>query len=107
MPSKQAQGKWKLCHASRALVQYLRQWKYRYKREDGIDLTATLYLPPKYNKDEHGPLPCILWAYPREFKSKAGTAIHTTRARLQNSSPREGPVHLKNKQRSHVASLHV
>ncbi|KAK9816189.1 hypothetical protein WJX74_001254 [Apatococcus lobatus] len=42
----------------------------RYKRADGIDLTATLYLPPKYNQERDGPLPCILWAYPREFKSK-------------------------------------
>lgn len=42
----------------------------RYKRNDGVDLTATLYLPPAYDKDRDGPLPCILWAYPREFKSK-------------------------------------
>ncbi|BDA47831.1 probable glutamyl endopeptidase, chloroplastic [Coccomyxa sp. Obi] len=42
----------------------------RYKREDGLDLTATLYLPPGYDKDRDGRLPCILWAYPREFKTK-------------------------------------
>ncbi len=42
----------------------------RYKRADGVDLTATLYLPPSYSKERDGPLPCILWAYPREFKSK-------------------------------------
>ena len=42
----------------------------RYKRADGIDLTATLYLPPAYDQERDGPLPCILWAYPREFKSK-------------------------------------
>ena len=42
----------------------------RYKREDGVDLTATLYTPPGYDRTRDGPLPCILWAYPREFKSK-------------------------------------
>jgi dipeptidyl aminopeptidase/acylaminoacyl peptidase len=42
----------------------------RYKRDDGVELTATLYLPPGYNKEVDGPLPCIVWAYPREFKSK-------------------------------------
>jgi len=29
---------------------------------------ATLYLPPGY-KPEDGPLPMLMWAYPREFKS--------------------------------------
>ena len=43
---------------------------HRYKRDDGLDLTATLYLPPGYEKDRDGRLPCILWAYPREFKTK-------------------------------------
>ena len=42
----------------------------RYKREDGVDLTATLYLPPNHDKDRDGPLPCLLWAYPREFKTR-------------------------------------
>ena len=42
----------------------------RYKRDDGLDLTATLYLPPGYDKERDGRLPCILSAYPREFKSK-------------------------------------
>ncbi|CCH00873.1 peptidase S9 prolyl oligopeptidase active site domain protein [Fibrella aestuarina BUZ 2] len=41
----------------------------RYKRADGVDLTATLYLPVGYKK-EQGPLPTFLWAYPAEFKSK-------------------------------------
>lgn len=40
----------------------------RYQRADGVDLTATLYLPPGYTKDD-GPLPMVMWAYPREFKS--------------------------------------
>jgi len=42
----------------------------KYKRSDGVNLNATLYLPPNYKKSD-GPLPTILWAYPREFKSAA------------------------------------
>ncbi|HZY78929.1 MAG TPA: prolyl oligopeptidase family serine peptidase [Cyclobacteriaceae bacterium] len=41
----------------------------KYKRADGVDLTANLYLPPGYKKED-GPLPAFLWAYPVEFKSK-------------------------------------
>lgn len=40
----------------------------RYKREDGVDLTGTLYLPKGY-KPADGPLPMVMWAYPQEFKS--------------------------------------
>ena len=40
----------------------------KYEREDGVELNATLYLPPGYTP-EQGPLPMIMWAYPREFKS--------------------------------------
>ena len=39
-----------------------------YKRADGIDLSATLYLPPGRGPDD-GPLPLLVWAYPREFKT--------------------------------------
>jgi len=39
----------------------------KYKRKDGIDLSFTLYLPAGYNKMKDGPLPTLLWAYPREF----------------------------------------
>ncbi|MBC8175460.1 MAG: S9 family peptidase [Candidatus Marinimicrobia bacterium] len=40
----------------------------QYERADGVKLNATLYLPPDYTKSE-GPLPTLLWAYPREYKS--------------------------------------
>ena len=40
----------------------------RYERADGVMLTARLYLPPGY-KSGDGPLPTLMWAYPREFKS--------------------------------------
>ncbi|GAA4408292.1 S9 family peptidase [Nibrella viscosa] len=47
----------------------IQKQQLRYKRNDGVDLTATLYLPAGYKK-ENGPLPTFLWAYPAEFKSK-------------------------------------
>ncbi len=40
----------------------------KYKRADGVELTADLYLPPGYKKED-GALPGLVWAYPREFKS--------------------------------------
>ncbi|KAL8138233.1 hypothetical protein V2J09_004234 [Rumex salicifolius] len=42
----------------------------RYERKDGVQLTATLYLPPGYDASRDGPLPCLIWSYPGEFKSK-------------------------------------
>ncbi|KAK8947799.1 hypothetical protein KSP40_PGU002035 [Platanthera guangdongensis] len=42
----------------------------RYQRKDGVQLTATLYLPPGYTPSIDGPLPCLFWSYPGEFKSK-------------------------------------
>jgi dipeptidyl aminopeptidase/acylaminoacyl peptidase len=41
----------------------------RYKRKDGVELTATLYLPPNYDPKKDGPRPMLMWAYPAEFKS--------------------------------------
>ncbi len=48
--------------------------KVTYKRKDGVDLAADLYLPSGYDKAKDGPLPVIMWAYPREFKSAADAA---------------------------------
>jgi dipeptidyl aminopeptidase/acylaminoacyl peptidase len=41
----------------------------RYEREDGVALTAKLYLPAGYDPKKDGPLPALVWAYPDEFKS--------------------------------------
>jgi dipeptidyl aminopeptidase/acylaminoacyl peptidase len=41
-----------------------------YKRADGLDLTATLWLPAGYDKTK-GPLPALMEAYPAEFKARA------------------------------------
>lgn len=39
----------------------------RYKRADGVDLSATLYLPAGYKPGTR--LPVVMWAYPLEFAS--------------------------------------
>lgn len=49
-----------------------------YKRSDGVDLSATVYLPPGYDKERDGRLPTLVWAYPREFKSAAAASQVTT-----------------------------
>lgn len=41
----------------------------RYKRDDGLDLSGTLYLPLGYEKGKRYPM--IMWAYPQEFKDRA------------------------------------
>ncbi|MHA8107477.1 alpha/beta hydrolase family protein [Aquirufa sp. 5-AUSEE-100C1] len=48
--------------------------KIKYKRSDGVDLSGDLYLPKGYNKEKDGPLPVLIWAYPREFNSAADAA---------------------------------
>ncbi len=40
----------------------------RYPRADGVQLTATLHLPPGYSRGQER-LPVFVWAYPIEFKS--------------------------------------
>lgn len=39
-----------------------------YKREDGVELSGTLYLPVGYEKGKKYPM--IMWAYPVEYKDK-------------------------------------
>jgi dipeptidyl aminopeptidase/acylaminoacyl peptidase len=42
----------------------------KYKRADGVELSANLYLPPGY-KPSDGPLPTLIEAYPTEYKTKS------------------------------------
>ena len=58
-------------------LRHVRKEQIRYRRADGVDLTATLMLPPDYEAARDGPLPLLMWAYPQEFKS-AGAASQTT-----------------------------
>ncbi|OZB05721.1 MAG: S9 family peptidase [Idiomarina sp. 34-48-12] len=45
-----------------------------YEREDGLPMSAELYLPAGYDKERDGALPTMVWAYPREYKSSAAAA---------------------------------
>jgi dipeptidyl aminopeptidase/acylaminoacyl peptidase len=56
----------------------------KYKRADGVDLSANLYLPPGY-KPGDGPLPTLLEAYPTEYKTKSAAG------QIQGS-PNEFPI---------------
>ena len=43
----------------------------KYKRNDGVELSGTLYLPAGYDKvNKKEKLPLLMWAYPQEFKDK-------------------------------------
>lgn len=43
----------------------------KYKRNDGVELTGTLYLPANFNrKNPKEKLPLLIWAYPTEYKDK-------------------------------------
>ena len=48
-----------------------------YKRDDGLELTGTLYLPVGYDMKKKEKKPMILWAYPREFKDKNSASQNT------------------------------
>lgn len=62
-----------------------------YPRADGITLTGKLYLPPGW-KPADGPLPTLLWAYPREFKSAdAAGQVRDSPHRFVRVSP-SGPL---------------
>ena len=49
-----------------------------YKRDDGLELSGTLYLPSNYDKNSGEKLPMIMWAYPIEFKDKASAGQNTS-----------------------------
>ena len=56
-------------------LQGIKKQLVRYKRDDGVDLSFTLYLPPGYKEGTR--LPTVVWAYPLEF-TDADTAGQVT-----------------------------
>ncbi|WP_224483335.1 S9 family peptidase [Robertkochia aurantiaca] len=48
-----------------------------YKRDDGLELSGTLYLPTGYDLSSKEKMPMILWAYPREYKDKNSASQNT------------------------------
>lgn len=61
-----------------------------YERDDGVPLSATLYLPAGYRQGMR--MPVVMWAYPREFVSAA--AAGQVRAAPNRYSSFSGPSHL-------------
>jgi len=65
--------------------------KISYKRADGVNLTATVYLPAGYDKEKDGRLPVLMWAYPREYTSASDASqvrgSNYTFTRINNGSP--------------------
>ena len=43
-----------------------------YERDDGVGLSATLYLPPGYQEGDRPPM--LMWAYPREYTNPAAAS---------------------------------
>ena len=49
-----------------------------YKRNDGVELSGTLYLPAGFNrKNPKEKLPLLIWAYPTEYKDKSTAGQNT------------------------------
>ncbi|UCC38339.1 MAG: S9 family peptidase [Candidatus Aminicenantes bacterium] len=46
----------------------LKKQLIKYTREDGVELSGTLYLPPGYKEGERRP--CVVWAYPIEYSDR-------------------------------------
>ncbi|MFY8274658.1 prolyl oligopeptidase family serine peptidase [Pseudoalteromonas sp. SSDWG2] len=47
----------------------IKKEQVRYTRDDGVELSGTLYLPADYDANQ-GPIPVLMWAYPLEYKDK-------------------------------------
>ncbi|SKC83362.1 alpha/beta hydrolase family protein [Ohtaekwangia koreensis] len=47
----------------------IRKERLHYRRQDGISLLADIYLPAGFQVGD-APLPCLVWAYPQDFKDK-------------------------------------
>ena len=58
-------------------IQNVHKEVINYKREDGLELSGTLYLPVGYDKNKKEKMPMIMWAYPTEFKDKSSAGQST------------------------------
>ena len=58
-------------------IQNIHKEVITYKRDDGLELSGTLYLPVGYDKEKKEKMPMILWAYPREFKDQSSASQKT------------------------------
>ncbi len=69
----------------------VKKQQIRYEREDGVELTANLYLPAGYEPKRDGPRPTLIWAYPREFKTAEAASQVTGSPHRFNRISYNGP----------------
>ncbi|MBZ0242555.1 MAG: prolyl oligopeptidase family serine peptidase [Bacteroidales bacterium] len=58
-------------------IQNVHKEVINYKRDDGLDLSGTLYLPIGYDLNKKEKMPMIIWAYPTEYKDKSSAGQNT------------------------------
>lgn len=58
-------------------IQNVHKEVINYKRDDGVELSGTLYLPIGYDKSKKEKMPMIMWAYPTEYKDKSSAGQST------------------------------
>jgi dipeptidyl aminopeptidase/acylaminoacyl peptidase len=58
-------------------IQSVHKEVIKYNRDDGLELSGTLYLPVGYDMDNKERLPLLIWAYPEEFKDKSSAGQNT------------------------------
>ncbi|MEA2077484.1 MAG: prolyl oligopeptidase family serine peptidase [Candidatus Marinimicrobia bacterium] len=68
-----------------------------YQREDGLELSGTLYLPAGYDMNKKEKLPMILWAYPKEYKDKSSASQNTQNPNEFTYPHWASPIHWVNK----------
>ncbi len=59
-------------------IQNVHKEVIKYKRDDGLELEGTLYLPVGYDMKKKPKLPMIMWAYPVEYKDKDNAGQNTS-----------------------------
>lgn len=58
-------------------IQNARKDVIKYNRNDGLELSGTLYFPIDYDTIKREKMPMIIWAYPTEFKDKTSAGQST------------------------------
>ena len=58
-------------------IQNVHKEVINYKRDDGLALSGTLYLPIGYDRKKKEKMPMIIWAYPAEYKDKSNAGQNT------------------------------
>jgi dipeptidyl aminopeptidase/acylaminoacyl peptidase len=65
-----------------------------YRRDDGVPLSARLFTPAGYDPTRDGPLPLLVWAYPREFRDAAAAGQVDTSPNLFSRPSGASPLFL-------------